>query len=125
MLILGLCATIEAKTKKRTNAKKATTTTVTTVKKDDFVGYWHEYAYYQVDIRYDSETDTFTGTLCSQIEEFSGKGKLKGNTINFKCDGGNILICTLKGDVLHVTYKNNKYHKGKARKTTMSLASKY
>ena len=128
ILIIGACVTTDANAKRRTRTPRAATTAVSTVEKDDFAGYWHEISSihgYQVDIRYDPETDTFTGTLCSQIEEFTGVGKLVGNTINFKCSGGNILICTLKGDILHGTYKNNRYHKGKARKTKMSLAEKY
>ena len=102
VLIIGACATTDANAKRRTSTKKSTTKT--TVNKEDFVGMWEqtpsERVVYLLNIWYDSDKDLFTLLLAQQIDCCTGEGKLKGNSITFKCTDGYKITCTMKGDYL-------------------------
>ena len=108
VLIIGVCATNEASAKKRSKTSK-TTTSVTKVNKEDIVGEWdngyEDLHPYQFRISYNSDNDTFYAELAQQIVCCTCEGKLKGNTINFKCTDGYKVSCTLKGDQLIVKFK--------------------
>ena len=107
VLIISACATTDANAKRRTNTKSSTTKT--TVNKEDFVKYWSEYGVmhpFQLEVTYNSDNDTFTCILYSQVEMCTGTGRLQGNTINFKCNKGFKITATLNGDILKVKVKD-------------------
>lgn len=100
VLVIGACATTDANAKKRRSNRPATTN----INKEDFVGMWEQTPYervvYLLTIWYDKENDIFTAELSQQIDCCTGEGKLKGNSITFKCTNGYKLTCTMKGDYL-------------------------
>ena len=105
ILVIGACATTDANAKKKsTKSRKTTTTVASTVEKGAFVGEWEqtpsERVVYLLNIWYDSDKDLFTVWLGQQIDCCTGEGKLKGNSITFKCTNGYKITCTMKGDYL-------------------------
>ena len=104
VLVLGLGATTEAKTKKRTKSTKATTAAVSTVEKGAFEGNWDDSRTnmrpIQLNIEYDEEDGSYWAEVCTQAPMGELTGHVKGNTLYLTGDDGVKITCTLRGDVL-------------------------